>query len=151
MVDITSMSSAVIPGVNPEFLFKWYSEIIENEGFIIGDISVVVCTEDEILSVNQEYLSHDYYTDIITFDYSEDNYISGDLFISVDTVKSNAIEFSSSYDKEIFRVLAHGVLHLCGYGDKTNEEESIMRKKEEECISRVMFHVEHLNDWIPSL
>jgi len=97
----------------------------------IDTISVIFCSDDYLLSVNKEYLNHDYYTDIITFDYSVDTEISGDLFISIDRVKENSTEFNVPFLNELHRVLVHGVLHLCGYGDKSPVEETLMRSKED--------------------
>ena len=86
-----------------------------------GDISYIFCSDEKILEINREYLDHDYYTDIITFDYTEKNRISGDIFISIDTVKSNADEFEVSYEEELHRIIIHGILHLCGINDKGPE------------------------------
>ena len=100
----------------------------------MGDITYIFCSDTEILRINQFYLKHDYYTDIITFDYSEDNILSGDLFISLDTVKTNSLKFKTGFDNELRRVMIHGILHLCGYKDKASEEKKIMRAKEDEAL-----------------
>ena len=94
--------------------------------------------------MNKEYLQHDYYTDIITFDYTEDDVVSGDLFISVDRVEENANEFDAPFQDELHRVCIHGLLHLCGYKDKSDKEEELMRSKENEMLMLRKFHVEHL-------
>jgi len=110
---------------------NWLSNVALSENKNIDTISVIFCSDDYLLSVNKEYLNHDYYTDIITFDYSVDTEISGDLFISIDRVKENSTEFNVPFLNELHRVLVHGVLHLCGYGDKSPVEETLMRSKED--------------------
>ena len=106
---------------------------VASEGFRAGDIAVVFCSDAFLLAMNREYLGHDYYTDVITFDYSDlpARMVSGDLFISVDTVADNALQFGVARDEELRRVILHGVLHLCGYGDKTDAEQRVMRSKED--------------------
>ncbi len=96
----------------------------------VGAMSVVFCSDDYILKVNQTYLNHDYFTDIITFDYSEGGFISGDLIVSLDTVLSNAVLYDTVFEAELFRVLVHGFLHLCGLGDKGFDEIEVMRERE---------------------
>jgi rRNA maturation RNase YbeY len=113
--------------------------LINNEIKTIGDISVVFCSDDYLLAMNKEYLDHDYYTDIITFDYVEDNVISGDLFISIDRIKENAEQYSIKVLNELYRVVFHGVLHLVGYNDKTDEEQEIMTKMENYYLNEVDF------------
>lgn len=100
----------------------------------IGDIAYIFCSDEKILEVNREYLQHDYYTDIITFDYDENDVISGDLFISLDTVKSNAAQFNQSYERELHRVIIHGILHLCGINDKGPGEREIMEAAENKAL-----------------
>jgi rRNA maturation RNase YbeY len=100
----------------------------------VGEIAYIFCSDEEILRINRQYLQHDYYTDIITFDYSEDDVISGDLFISLETVKSNSEQFKTEYSEELARVMIHGVLHLCGFKDKTPKDEKIMREKENSAL-----------------
>ena len=118
----------------------WVARIIESEGFTQGDISYIFYTDEKLLELNQEYLKHDTFTDIITFDYCDGKMVSGDIFISTDRVKDNARAFEVSFENEMKRVMSHGLLHLLGYGDKTDEETVVMRAKEEEKIK--MFHVE---------
>ncbi len=108
----------------------WIRKSAEKEGKQLGDISYVFCSDDYLLDINQRFLEHDYYTDIITFDYSEGNIISGDLMISIDRVKDNASQLELPFEDELRRVMIHGILHLCGYKDKTEEEEKLMREKE---------------------
>lgn len=97
----------------------------------LGDISIIFCSDNYILDVNIRYLHHDYFTDVITFDYCEGNKLSGDLFISIDSVRENAIEFGTEFDKELHRVIVHGLLHLIGYDDHTPEDQKEMREKED--------------------
>jgi rRNA maturation RNase YbeY len=119
-----------IPGFNPEFFVLTVDALIVSEKLISGEITIIFCSDDYLLSVNRTYLNHDYYTDIVTFDYSENTVVSGDLFISIDRVKENANTYSISFDNELKRVVYHGILHLCGYKDKTELEEKEMREKE---------------------
>lgn len=111
-------------------LKKWISSAIHAEGFKSGAINVIFCNDQYLHKMNVEYLDHDTYTDIITFDYSTDTEISGDLFISIDRVRENAQQFSKKTRDELHRVMIHGILHLCGFGDKTDDEKLNMREKE---------------------
>lgn len=124
-----------IPGLDSEFFYSWISKVLEKEGKQLGDIAIVFCSDDYLLSMNKQYLNHDYYTDIITFDYSEQQFVAGDLFISSDRVKENAAGLDLSFNDELNRVVIHGVLHLCGYKDKTKEDELLMRAKEDFALS----------------
>jgi rRNA maturation RNase YbeY len=119
-----------IPEFKPEFFVSSLSDLVASEGFYEGDITVVFVTDEYLLDMNRTHLDHDYYTDIITFDYTESNFISGDLFISYDRVLDNSKEFNVSSYNELCRVVFHGVLHLCGYKDKSSEDEKLMRAKE---------------------
>ena len=119
-----------IPDFKPEFFVSSLSDLIEAEGFNEGDITVVFVTDEYLLEMNKTHLNHDYYTDIITFDYTESNFISGDLFISYDRVLDNSNKFNVTEFNELCRVVFHGVLHLCGYKDKSKKEEQLMRTKE---------------------
>lgn len=117
---------------------QWLKQQAEAEGYTVGDLNYIFCSDDYVLQVNRDYLQHDYYTDIITFDQSEeDDKLEGDIFISVDRVTDNAQQVGVSAEQEMRRVLAHGMLHLCGYGDKTDEEAAQMRAKEEEWMARL--------------
>ncbi|GLU43232.1 rRNA maturation RNase YbeY [Allomuricauda sp. NBRC 101325] len=118
----------------------WINRILESESYTAGQIDYVLCTDDYLHELNVEYLNHDTLTDIITFDYSEGSVVSGDIFISTDRVKDNAIDFDVDWKIELLRVMSHGVLHLVGYGDKSFEDKKLMREKEDEKIK--MFHVE---------
>lgn len=144
MVEVFFEDIEEVPGVNPEFLFEWYSNVCEVEGKVLGDLSLIFCSDEHLFEMNKEYLQHDYYTDIITFDYSEDSLVSGDLFISVDRVQDNADEFDVLFQDELHRVCVHGLLHLCGYKDKSDEDEAMMRQKENEMLVLRKFHVKHL-------
>jgi rRNA maturation RNase YbeY len=120
---------------------SWISEVIISERKNEGDINFIFCDDDYLFELNQEYLRHDTLTDIISFDYSIGNELHGDVFISVERVRENAEEFNVSFLEELKRVMAHGVLHYCGYKDKNEKDEFIMRQKEEEKMA--MFHVKH--------
>lgn len=109
-------------------------KLVANEGKIMGDINYILCSDTYLLEMNKQYLKHDYYTDVITFDYCEDNVMSGDIFISVDTVRDNAKEYEVTFEKELQRVMVHGVLHLAGYKDKTDEDSKVMRAKENQYL-----------------
>jgi len=119
---------------------EWLKEVISSEGKKIGEISFIFCDDEYLLEINQKYLDHDTYTDIISFDNSVGNILGGDIFISTERVMENAANFNVSFDEELKRVMVHGVLHFCGYRDKTSEEKEVMRSKEEEKMK--MFHVE---------
>lgn len=113
---------------------RWLGEVAAAHDRRIGNVNYLFCDDKEILRVNLEFLHHDYYTDIITFDYSHRDKIGGDIFISLDTVASNAAEIGVSYDEELLRVIAHGVLHLCGIDDKGPGEREIMERAENEAL-----------------
>lgn len=125
---------------NEEAISNWISAVIKSEGKNEGEINYIFCDDEYLLKINQEHLQHDYYTDIISFDYSIGSEINGDMFISVERVQENAIDFDVAFDEELKRVLVHGILHYCGYNDKSEAEELLMRSKEDEKL--VMFHVE---------
>jgi len=118
---------------------NWISEVITSEGKKEGEISYIFCDDDYLLEVNQQHLDHDTLTDIISFDYTMGNEISGDIFISVERVKDNASDFNVPFDEELLRVMSHGILHYCGYKDKGEDNEVLMRSKEDEKIA--LFHV----------
>jgi probable rRNA maturation factor len=123
---------------HPEFKVRnsakiknWINRVLGEEGFTPGPVSFIFVTNQEILEMNQNFLKHDYFTDIITFDYVEGRKISGDIFISIDTVKENSSIYSTAFDQELLRVIIHGILHLCGYKDSSGGEITTMRKKED--------------------
>ncbi len=126
---------------NEEEFTSWIEKVIASEGKELGELSYIFCNDDYLLEINQQYLDHDTLTDIISFDYTEGNIVSGDVFISVERVQENAKDFKVSFEEELKRVIIHGVLHYCGYKDKSKSEELLMRSKEEEKIK--MFHVKH--------
>ncbi len=119
---------------NRTLIKQWIKTVVENKGKKLGDVSYILCDDDYLLEVNRQYLKHDYYTDIITFDYTENDRIGGDLFISIDRVKDNATALQVPEHEELMRVMIHGVLHLLGLKDKSEEEVKQMRKAEEECL-----------------
>lgn len=134
MIEI-EMINIEVPEFNPEFFVLALSKTIQEEGFLLGDITVIFVTDGYLLEMNKKHLNHDYYTDIITFDYCEGNIISGDLFISLDRVRENASTFDAPFLLELKRVMIHGVLHLCGHKDKTKEEEENMRSLENKYLN----------------
>lgn len=112
----------------------WLVDVARTQQRFIEDLSFIFCSDDYLLDMNIRYLGHDYYTDIITFPYNEGEKLSGDLFISIDRVRENAADFGVDFDTELRRVMVHGLLHLMGFGDKTEEEVRIMRAKEDACL-----------------
>ncbi len=113
----------------------WITSVVKQEGKRIGDIAYMFCDDEQVLEANISYLEHDTYTDIITFDYVEGDVVSGDILISVDRVKENANLFQCPFEQELHRVIIHGILHLLGVGDKTEEEAAVMRKREEMALA----------------
>ncbi len=120
---------------------SWLSKVIASEGKKEGEINYIFCDDDYLVEINQQYLDHDTLTDVISFDYSIGNELHGDIFISVERVRENALDFAVTFEEELRRVLVHGVLHYCGYKDKCEEDELVMRAKEEEKMQ--LFHVKH--------
>lgn len=129
-----------MPPLNESEYTDWFIRVAKSEDVNIGEICFVFMDDESLIKINREYLNHDYYTDIITFDYSEEETISGDVMISFDRIKENAVAFGVSQEMELKRVMVHGILHLIGYKDKTEEETAIMRMKEDKKVE--MFHVE---------
>lgn len=128
-----------MPSLKKSTVSKWIKEVAAGYNKKTGDIAYIFCSDERILEVNKQYLEHDYYTDIITFDYTEGDRISGDIFISLDTVRSNAEEFGASFENELHRIIIHGVLHLCGQDDKTPELRDEMSKKENLALKKYTF------------
>ena len=124
-----------IPVVHKRRLTQWIKSTAEEYGRKTGDITYIFCCEEKILEINRQYLNHDYFTDIITFDYSEKNIISGDIFISPETLKTNAIQFNVTFEEELLRIIIHGILHLCGQDDKTPESKLQMTAKEDKALN----------------
>ena len=121
--------------IDEEFIVKWVKKSVNSLGFDVGELSFIFCSDEYLKKINIEYLSHDFFTDVITFDYSMKKLLFGDIYISTDRVKENAKTYSSSFKEELFRVIIHGVLHLCGFNDKTEEEKTLIRSKENEFLS----------------
>jgi len=126
---------------NEDQIATWISQVILSENKKEGEINYIFCDDEYLLNLNEQYLDHDTLTDIISFDYSIGNEIHGDIFISTERVLENAADFKVTFEEELQRVLVHGVLHYCGYKDKSEADEQLMRSKEDEKIK--MFHVEH--------
>ena len=126
-----------MPDIKKKETTGWIKEVAACYGKRVGEIAYIFCSDDKILEVNRQYLQHDYYTDIITFDYCEGDRISGDLFISLDTVRSNAEQFEQPYDRELHRVIIHGILHLCGINDKGPGEREIMEAAENKALALI--------------
>lgn len=123
-----------MPQINDEVIRLWIDTISQKYGFKVGELCYVFCSDDYIIEVNNKYLQHNYYTDIITFDYSETDIVSGDMFISLDTVKSNSEKFKQVFMNELHRVIIHGILHLCGLNDKSPEDKIKMREAENKAL-----------------
>ena len=123
-----------MPDIKKRDTSAWIKKVAQSYGKKCGDIAYIFCDDEKILEVNKEYLQHDYYTDIITFDYTEGDTISGDLFISLDTVRSNSEQLGVDYSQELHRVIIHGILHLCGINDKGEGEREIMEAAENKAL-----------------
>ena len=124
-----------MPDIKKRPTTAWIRAVAATYGKKVCDVNYIFCNDERILEVNREYLQHDYYTDIITFDYTEGNTISGDLFISLDTVKTNSEQFATEYDEELHRTIIHGILHLCGINDKGPGEREIMEAAENKALA----------------
>jgi len=125
---------ALIDGQSPR-LQRWLRQVAAHYGFRVGELTYIFCTDEKELAVNREFLGHDYYTDVITFDYSAPQCVNGDVFISWEMIRSNAIDAGVSAENELLRILAHGLLHLTGQADKTPETKAEMTRKEEHALS----------------
>ena len=123
-----------LPAINQALVTDWIRQVAAKYKKKPGEINYMFCNDERILEVNKQFLQHDFYTDIITFDYSSSSIISGDIYISIDTVASNSKTLGISFETELHRVIIHGILHLCGFGDKTPEEEKAMHKREDEAL-----------------
>ena len=130
--------NVAMPKIRRRDTSNWIKQVAQNHGKTVGDIAYIFCDDEKILEVNRQYLQHDYYTDIITFDYTEGDRISGDIFISLDTVRTNAAKFANdSYEQELQRVIIHGILHLCGINDKGPGEREVMEQHENEALNMI--------------
>lgn len=123
--------------INEKLAVKWLDDSVRTLGFAIGELSFIFCSDEYLKKINIKYLNHDFFTDVITFDYSKDKLLFGDVYVSTDRVKENAETYNSSFNKELFRVMIHGVLHLCGFNDKTKKEKTLIRSKENEALSTI--------------
>lgn len=126
---------------NEDFFSEWIEQVVLSEEKILGEVNYIFCDDDYLHKINVEYLDHDTLTDIISFDYSEGNLVQGDIFISIERVADNAADYDVPFNEELKRVMIHGILHYCGYKDKSVSDEKLMRSKEDEKIK--MFHVKH--------
>ena len=129
--------SVDMPAVDERRVNRWIRSVAADYGFAVGNINYIFCSDERELEVNREFLGHDYYTDIITFDYSTASTLNGDIFISLDTVRSNAEEVGCSFEQELYRILIHGILHLTGQGDKTPETKAQMTEKEDKALAKL--------------
>lgn len=130
-----STEGVKFPGIKKRETTKWIHQVAESYGKKVGEIGYLFVNDEKILEVNNEYLGHDYYTDIITFDYCEEDVLNGDIIISLDTVLTNAEKFGRPYDEELHRVIIHGILHLCGINDKGPGEREIMEAAENKALA----------------
>ena len=133
-----SAQNTEMPALDERKVTKWIKAVAADYGFAVGNINYIFCSDERELEVNREFLGHDYYTDIITFDYSTASTLNGDIFISLDTVRSNAEQLNIPFDQELLRILIHGILHLTGQGDKTPETKIQMTAKEDKALA--MWH-----------
>lgn len=130
-ISITQADVSVRIG-NKKPIYRWIEKVVKTEKRLPGELSIILCSDEFLLQMNNQFLKHNYFTDIITFDYSDGKRVSGELFISTDRVKENAKIFDVKFNDELHRVIIHGILHLCGYGDKTLKQKEIMRSKEDQ-------------------
>ena len=128
--------SIEMPALEERKVARWIRAVAADYGFSVGNINYIFCSDERELAVNREFLGHDYYTDVITFDYSTGSTLNGDIFISLDTVRSNAEMVEVTFEKELYRIIIHGVLHLTGQGDKTPETKAQMTEKEEKALAK---------------
>lgn len=125
-----------MPMLDKRKINRWIKAVAADYGFAVGSLNYIFCSDERELEVNREFLGHDYYTDVITFDYSTSSTLNGDIFISLDTVRSNAEMVGVAFEDELLRILIHGVLHLTGQGDKTPESKAQMTEKENKALAR---------------
>ena len=136
MITFTS-DNISMPSLNLPQVERWIRAVAAQYGFSVGELNYIFCDDEKILSVNREFLQHDYYTDIITFDYSTRARVNGDIYISLDTVASNAEQVGATFEQELHRIIIHGLLHLTGQADKTPETKAQMTAKEEDALRRL--------------
>ena len=130
-----NVENVKMPAIKRRETTAWIRRVADTYGKKVGEVGYLFCDDEHILEVNREYLGHDYYTDIITFDYCEGNILSGDLVISLDTVRTNAEMFHKNYDEELHRVIIHGILHLCGLNDKGPGDRELMEAAEDKALA----------------
>ena len=133
-----STDQVEMPALNQTKIQRWIRAVAADYGFSVGDIHYIFCSDEKELEVNRTFLQHDYYTDVITFDYSTEDVINGDIFISLDTVRSNAEEVGADFKEELMRIVIHGVLHLTGQADKTPETKAEMTRKENLALAKLL-------------
>lgn len=126
-----------MPALDERKVGKWIRAVAADYGFSVGQIHYIFCSDERELEVNRQFLGHDYYTDVITFDYTSGQTLNGDIFISLDTVRSNAVTVGATFEQELHRIIIHGVLHLTGQGDKTPETKVQMTEKEEKALAKL--------------
>ena len=122
---------------NKKIIRKWLMDVVEAENKRTGNINFIFCPDDYLLEINKQYLNHDYFTDVITFDYSDGTELSGDIFVSIDSVRVNSIKYKQIFEKELYRVMVHGILHLCLYKDSTIQEITVMHSKENHYLEKI--------------
>ena len=132
-----TVDSVEMPVLDERKMGRWIRAVAADYGFCVGNINYIFCSDERELAVNREFLGHDYYTDVITFDYSTSGTLNGDIFISLDTVRSNAEMVGARFEDELHRIIIHGVLHLTGQGDKTPETKIQMTEKEEKALAKL--------------
>ena len=126
-----------MPALDERMVSRWIRAVAADYGFSVGSVNYIFCNDERELEVNRQFLGHDYYTDIITFDYSTPTTLNGDIFISLDTVRSNAEQLNIPFERELMRILIHGILHLTGQGDKTPETKAEMTRKEDLALAKL--------------
>ncbi len=136
MINFTSQDIK-LPNINQRQIARWIRAVAADYGFAVGNINYIFCSDERELEINRQFLGHDYYTDIITFDYSTAGTLNGDIFISLDTVRSNAEQLGIAFEDELHRILIHGILHLTGQGDKTPETKAQMTEKENKALEKL--------------
>ena len=128
-----------MPEIDHTVVSDWIKNELNLKQLFLGNISIIFCSNEYLLSINRHYLNHDYYTDVITFDYSSNKKISGDIFISTEMISHNAVKFNTELKNELLRVIIHGILHLCGFNDKTPKEKEVMTLQEDLSLSRIKY------------
>ena len=128
-----------MPAIDFHKVEQWIKSTAAQYGYSVGELNYIFCDDEKILAVNREFLQHDYYTDVITFDYTTHTRVNGDIFISLDTIRTNAEQVGASFNHELHRIIIHGLLHLTGQADKTPETKAQMTEKEEKALNKIPF------------